>query len=82
MIAGKILMDRNAPDTVTDTAQAGYDDTKSLIEKWHGQGRNLYAVTPRFAPTSTPARILSAMISRARMSPGRTPRTMAPAATV
>ena len=57
MIAGKILMDRNAPDTVTDTAQAGYDDTKSLIEKWHGQGRNLYAVTPRFAPTSTPAQL-------------------------
>ena len=54
MIAGKILMDRNAPDGVTDTAQSGYADTKSLIEKWHGNGRNLYAVTPRFAPTSTP----------------------------
>jgi guanine deaminase len=57
MIAGKILMDRNAPESVTDTAQSGYDDTKSLIEKWHGQGRNLYAVTPRFAPTSTPAQL-------------------------
>ena len=57
MIAGKILMDRNAPDSVRDTAQSGYDETKSLIEKWHGQGRNLYAVTPRFAPTSTPAQL-------------------------
>ena len=57
MIAGKILMDRNAPDSVTDTAQSGYDETKSLIERWHGRGRNLYAVTPRFAPTSTPAQL-------------------------
>lgn len=57
MIAGKILMDRNAPDSVRDTAQSGYDDTKALIEKWHGQGRNLYGVTPRFAPTSTPAQL-------------------------
>ena len=57
MIAGKILMDRNAPESVRDTAQSGYDDTKALIEKWHGSGRNLYAVTPRFAPTSTPAQL-------------------------
>ena len=57
MIAGKILMDRNAPDTVTDTAPSGYEDTKALIEKWHGTGRNLYAVTPRFAPTSTPEQL-------------------------
>ncbi|MEE2997712.1 MAG: guanine deaminase [Pseudomonadota bacterium] len=57
MIAGKILMDRNSPETVSDTAEGGYEDTKSLIEKWHGKGRNLYAVTPRFAPTSTPAQL-------------------------
>jgi guanine deaminase len=57
MIAGKILMDRNAPESVRDTAESGYAETKSLIEKWHGQGRNLYAVTPRFAPTSTPAQL-------------------------
>lgn len=57
MIAGKILMDRNAPENVRDTAQSGYDDSKTLIGKWHGQGRNLYAVTPRFAPTSTPAQL-------------------------
>jgi guanine deaminase len=54
MIAGKVMMDRNAPDGVTDTPQSGYDDTKSLIAEWHGRGRQLYAVTPRFAITSSP----------------------------
>jgi guanine deaminase len=53
MIAGKVLMDRNAPDGVCDTAKSGYDQSKSLIDKWHNKGRNLYAITPRFAPTST-----------------------------
>ena len=53
MIAGKVLMDRNAPDGVCDTAQSGYDQSKALIGKWHGKGRNLYAITPRFAPTSS-----------------------------
>jgi len=52
-IAGKVLMDRHAPPALTDTAQTGYDQTKQLIEKWHGKGRALYAVTPRFAPTSS-----------------------------
>lgn len=46
-------MDRNAPDYLTDTAESSYRDSKALIERWHGQGRLLYAVTPRFAPTST-----------------------------
>lgn len=53
-IAGKVLMDRNAPPELLDTAQTGYDQTKALIEKWHGKDRCLYSVTPRFAPTSTP----------------------------
>ena len=53
-IAGKVMMDRNAPDALTDTPQQGYDETKQLIEKWHNNGRQLYSVTPRFAPTSTP----------------------------
>jgi guanine deaminase len=57
MIGGKVMMDRNAPDSVTDTAQSSYDDTKRLIEKWHGKGRSLYAITPRFAITSTPAQL-------------------------
>jgi guanine deaminase len=57
MIAGKVLMDRNAPDYLTDTAQSGYADSKELIERWHGKGRLHYAVTPRFAPTSTPEQL-------------------------
>ena len=53
MIAGKVLMDRNAPEYLTDTPEMGYYDSKELIERWHHNDRLLYAVTPRFAPTST-----------------------------
>lgn len=60
MIAGKVLMDRNAPANLCDTAQSAYDDSKALIEAWHGRGRGHYAVTPRFAITSTPAQMESA----------------------
>ncbi len=54
IIAGKVLMDRNAPPDLLDTPEIAYDDSRMLIEKYHNQGRLLYAVTPRFAPTSTP----------------------------
>ncbi|PJE40414.1 MAG: guanine deaminase [Pseudomonas sp.] len=57
MIAGKVLMDRNAPDYLTDTPESGYADSKELIERWHGKCRLHYAVTPRFAPTSTPEQL-------------------------
>ncbi|MCE5982551.1 guanine deaminase [Pseudomonas sp. LF19] len=57
MIAGKVMMDRNAPDYLTDTAESGYIESKALIERWHGKGRLHYAVTPRFAPTSTPEQL-------------------------
>ena len=57
MIAGKVLMDRTAPDYLTDTPESGYADSKELIERWHGKGRLHYAVTPRFAPTSTPEQL-------------------------
>ncbi len=57
LIAGKVLMDRNAPSGLLDTAQAGYDDSKALLEHWHGKGRLAYAITPRFAVTSTPAQM-------------------------
>ena len=53
MICGKVMMDRNAPDDLCDTAQTSYDDSQALIDKWHNNGRQLYAVTPRFAITST-----------------------------
>lgn len=60
MIAGKVMMDRNAPAGLLDTAQSGYDDSKALIQRWHGKGRQLYAVTPRFAITSTEAQLEAA----------------------
>jgi len=55
--AGKVLMDRNAPEALRDSAQSAYDDSKALIARWHGHGRSLYAITPRFAGTSTPAQL-------------------------
>ncbi len=60
MVAGKVLMDRNAPAALRDTAQTGYDESKALIGRWHGRGRQHYGVTPRFAATSTPAQLEAA----------------------
>ncbi|MFZ2102282.1 MAG: guanine deaminase [Oricola sp.] len=57
MVAGKVMMDRNAPEALTDTPQSGYDDTRALIGEWHGKGRVEVAVTPRFALTSTEAQM-------------------------
>ncbi|TPP11746.1 guanine deaminase [Rhizobium glycinendophyticum] len=54
MIGGKVMMDRNAPQGLLDTPQLGYDETRAVIEQWHGKGRNHVAITPRFAITSTP----------------------------
>lgn len=60
MVAGKVLMDRHAPAALLDTAQRGYDESKTLIARWHGRGRQLYCVTPRFAPTSSEAQLEAA----------------------
>jgi guanine deaminase len=57
MIAGKVMMDRDAPEGLMDTAQRGYDESKALIERWRGRGRLDYAITPRFALTSTQAQL-------------------------
>jgi guanine deaminase len=57
MIAGKVMMDRNAPPGLCDTPQRGYDETKALIQRWRGKGRLDYAISPRFAPTSTDAQL-------------------------
>ncbi|MFV8905475.1 guanine deaminase [Serratia sp. JSRIV004] len=64
MIAGKVMMDRNAPDYLLDTPESSYSQTKALIERWHNNGRLLYAITPRFAPTSSPAQL--EMVQRLR----------------
>jgi guanine deaminase len=65
MAGGKVMMDREAPVALTDTAQSSYDDTKALIERWHGKeggksSRATYAITPRFAITSTPEQLEAA----------------------
>jgi guanine deaminase len=60
LIAGKVLMDRNAPPELCDTAQRGYDESKALIDRWVGRGRLGYAITPRFAATSSPAQLEAA----------------------
>lgn len=57
VIAGKTCMNRNAPSNLRDTAQSAYDDSKTLLERWHGKGRATYAITPRFSPTSTPEQL-------------------------
>jgi len=60
MIAGKVLMDRNAPDALLDRPGDGCEESQALIRRWHGHGRQLYAVTPRFAPTSSPEQMHAA----------------------
>ena len=53
MVAGKALMDRNAPGGLLEPPQTAYDQSAALIGRWHGEGRQLHCVTPRFAPAST-----------------------------
>ncbi|MCU6499694.1 guanine deaminase [Rugamonas sp. A1-17] len=57
MVAGKVMMDRNCPEFLRDTAESSARDTEALIRRWHKRGRALYAITPRFAPTSTEAQL-------------------------
>lgn len=59
MVAGKVLMDRHCPDFLRD-AEGSVGETEALIQRWHGKGRSLYAITPRFAPTSTEAQLVLA----------------------
>jgi guanine deaminase len=60
MAGGKVMMDRNAPAPLTDTPQSGYDDSQSLIDTWQGRGRCMYAISPRFAITSSPEQLEAA----------------------
>lgn len=57
IVAGKVMMDRNCPPFLRDTAASSYEDSAALIARWHGRGRLAYAVTPRFAATSTPEQL-------------------------
>ena len=60
LITGKVLQDRFSPDGVRDETEQSLIDTETLIRKWHGVDRLGYAITPRFAPTSTPAQLRGA----------------------
>ena len=60
LITGKVLQDRHSPDGVRDETEQSLIDTEALIQRWHGQGRLGYAITPRFAPTSTEAQLKGA----------------------
>ena len=60
MIAGKVMMDRSAPESLLDTPERGYRECRDLLARWHGRGRALYAITPRFAITSTDAQLEAA----------------------
>ncbi len=57
VIAGKTCMDRNAPKNLLDTPKSAYVDSEKLIKKWHNNGRAIYAISPRFAPTSSPEQL-------------------------
>ena len=60
LISGKVLMDRNAPPDLVDTVEAAERETTELVERWHRRGRLAYALTVRFAVTSTPAQLAMA----------------------
>jgi guanine deaminase len=60
LIAGKVLMDSNCPEALRDDPESGYAESKALIERWHGKGRLGYAITPRFALTSSPEQLTAA----------------------
>lgn len=60
LISGKVLMDRNCPEDLRDAQGGGAEESARLIERWHGQGRLSYAITPRFAVTSTDAQLRAA----------------------
>jgi guanine deaminase len=57
LVTGKVLMNRFVPDYLSDDVESAEADCIELIERWHGKGRAAYALTPRFAPTSTPEQL-------------------------
>ncbi|MEM6441280.1 MAG: guanine deaminase, partial [Pseudomonadota bacterium] len=65
LIAGKVMMDRNAPEGLRDDPERGAEESAALIGRWHGRGRLSYAITPRFAPTSSEAQLAAAGALRA-----------------
>ena len=60
LVTGKVLMDRHASEALRDDVVQAERDCRALIARWHGVGRLAYAVTPRFAVTSSPAQLAMA----------------------
>ena len=60
IVTGKVLLDRHSPDGLRDDVTQAEKDCIDLIQRWHGRDRLAYAVTVRFAPTSTPAQLAMA----------------------
>ena len=60
LMTGKCLQDRFCPEGVADQTEQGLRESEELIQRWHGRGRLGYAITPRFAPTSTDAQLAGA----------------------
>lgn len=67
LVAGKCLMDRNCPKPLRDSAERGQHESLELASRWHGKGRLSYAITPRFAASSTAQQLqLAGELARAR----------------
>lgn len=64
MAGGKVMMDRECPEELRDSAERGYEESTDLIAKWHGTGRNSYVISPRFAITSSPAQLAVTRVLR------------------
>lgn len=60
LLSGKVLMDENCPQALRDDAESAYTQSRQLLEKWHGRNRLRYAITPRFAVTSSEAQLKAA----------------------
>ena len=60
IVSGKVLMDRNCPTDLRDDPDSAYRDSRALLKKWHGRGRLAYAITPRFAPSSSDEQLAAA----------------------
>ena len=60
LITGKVLQDRHSPDGLRDDVAQAERDSIDLIQRWHGRDRLAYAVTVRFAPTSSPEQLAMA----------------------
>ena len=60
VVSGKTMMDRNAPEALCDDPVSGTRESEALLARWHRRARLRYAITVRFAVTSTEAQLRAA----------------------